>query len=232
MADDALLSEQVRYYRARAPEYDQWWLREGRFHRDDDADAQWFSETAALEDVLRRFDPRGDVLELACGTGLWTRHLVTYDARVTAVDASPEVLAINQARVGDPSVRYIETDLFTWAPEPAAYDACIFTFWLSHVPRERFAAFWEMVARALRPGGRVLFFDSARTERSTAADHRLPEHGEDTMQRRLDDGQEFSIVKRFYDPPTLTAELDGLGWAAHIATTGEFFIYGSAARQP
>ena len=28
---DGLLAEQIEYYRARAPEYDEWWVREGRW---------------------------------------------------------------------------------------------------------------------------------------------------------------------------------------------------------
>ena len=152
-----------------------------------------------------------------------------YATRVTAVDAAPEVLAINRARVGDPSVRYLEADLFEWAPEPGAYDVCVFTFWLSHVPDSRFAGFWERAGAALKPGGRVFFIDSARTERSTAADHALPEHGQATTTRRLDDGREFQIIKRFYDPDQLTGALRELGWDAQVDTTGEFFVYGQGA---
>jgi SAM-dependent methyltransferase len=226
---DAVLTEQLDYYRARALEYDKWWLREGRFDRGPAANARWFAEATELEHVLARFDPRGDVLELACGTGLWTRHLIDYADSVTAVDAAPEVLAINRARVGGERVRYVEADLFAWRPD-AQYDACVFSFWLSHVPEERFEAFWAMVAGALRPGGRVLFIDSARTERSTAADHQLPGSGEDTMTRRLDDGREFQIVKRFYEPVELEARLAELGWRASVSETPEFFIYGTAAR--
>ena len=230
MATDPVLTEQLDYYRARAGEYDRWWLREGRFDRGAEANAAWFAETAALEGALDAFAPRGEVLELACGTGLWTRHLVRAGAHVTAVDGSPEVLAINQARLGDPGVSYVQADLFDWAPPPGAFDACVFTFWLSHVPQERFDAFWAMVNRALAPGGRVFFIDSVRTERSTAADHRLPGSGEDTMTRRLDDGREFQIIKRFYDPAGLTTQLARLGWSAQIATTGEFFLHGEAIR--
>ncbi len=229
MTDDVVLAEQLEYYRARAEEYDQWWLRQGRFDRGAEANARWFAEAAELERALAGFDPRGDVLELACGTGLWTRRLVEYATRVTAVDAAPEVLAINRARVGDPSVRYLEADLFEWAPEPGAYDVCVFTFWLSHVPDSRFVGFWERVGAALKPGGRVFFIDSARTERSTAADHALPEHGQATMTRRLDDGREFQIIKRFYDPDQLTGALRELGWDAQVDTTGEFFVYGQGA---
>jgi 2-polyprenyl-3-methyl-5-hydroxy-6-metoxy-1,4-benzoquinol methylase len=230
MTNDAALTEQLEYYRARASEYDKWWRREGRFDRGPEANARWFAETTELEHVLARFAPRGEVLELACGTGLWTRRLVEHATRVTAVDAAPEVLAINRARVGDQAVAYVEADLFDWTPEPSAYDACVFTFWLSHVPEDRFAAFWERVASALKPGGRVFFIDSARTERSTAADHRLPDQGEATMTRRLEDGREFQIVKRFYEPSKLTADLRQLGWDAQVGATGEFFIYGTATR--
>ncbi len=232
MTDDALLTEQLEYYRARASEYDKWWLREGRFDRGPEANARWFAQATELERALARFDPRGEVLELACGTGLWTRRLVDYATHVTAVDAAPEVLAINRARVGDRLVTYVEADVFAWEPAPAAYDVCLFSFWLSHVPEDRFAPFWERVGRALKPGGRVFFIDSARTETSTAADHRLPNHDTDTMTRRLDDGREFQIVKRFYEPAQLTGRLRELGWEAHITTTGEYFIYGAASRTP
>ncbi|MGI8714677.1 MAG: class I SAM-dependent methyltransferase [Solirubrobacteraceae bacterium] len=229
MLDDALLTEQLDYYRARAGEYDRWWSREGRFDRGPEANQRWFDEAAELERVLERFAPHGDVLELACGTGLWTRHLVSAASRLTAVDAAEEVLAINRARVGDSSVEYMQADLFTWTPPVGAYDACFFSFWLSHVPDERFASFWESVRGGLRPGGRVLFFDSARTPRSTAADDRLPDEDAATMTRRLDDGREFRIVKRYYDPHRLVRELAGLGWECTAGTTGEFFVYGVAS---
>jgi hypothetical protein len=43
---------------------------------------------AELELQLEEFAPRGDVLELAAGTGTRTRHLVGYADRVTAVDVA------------------------------------------------------------------------------------------------------------------------------------------------
>ena len=46
MVDDALLNEQLGYYRARAGEYDRWWNREGRFDRGEEANARWRAEAA------------------------------------------------------------------------------------------------------------------------------------------------------------------------------------------
>jgi SAM-dependent methyltransferase len=223
----ALLEQQRAYYRARAREYDRWWLREGRFDHGEQANARWFADVEELEAVLERFGPRGDVLELACGTGLWTRHLVRYASQVVAVDAAPEVLEINRGRVADERVEYVQADLFEWEPPAASFDVCFFGFWLSHVPESRFNAFWSAVRTALKPGGRVLFVDSGRASDSGARDHVAPAEGEDTMTRRLDDGSEFRIVKRYYEPASLRQRLDTLSWEVEVGRTAEFFIYGS-----
>jgi SAM-dependent methyltransferase len=230
--DDTTLTQQLDYYRARAGEYDDWWFRRGRYDRGPEANAAWFAEVTTLEGALRRFDPRGDVLELACGTGLWTRHLVARADHVTAVDGAPEVLALNRERTAalGASVTYVEADLFNWEPPRHAFDACVFGFWLSHVPEERFAVFWAMVSAALRPGGRVLLIDSERAPRSKARDHTMPAADATLEQRRLDDGREFEIVKRYYEPAELASELAKLGWDCTLHSTGEFFIYGVVTR--
>ena len=233
MRDSDLLAEQQRYYRARAPEYDAWWERRGRYDRGPDANARWFAETRRLELELERFAPRGRVLELACGTGLWTRQLVRHAQTVTALDGAQEMLAINRQRLcGErdrAAMEYVQADLFNWRPPHRAYDVCFFAFWLSHVPESRLRSFWELVASSLRAGGRVFFIDSARNEASTASDHRLPAPDDEITQRRLDDGREFEIVKRFYDPPELERRLSNLGFEVDVRCTGEFFIYGMGA---
>jgi demethylmenaquinone methyltransferase/2-methoxy-6-polyprenyl-1,4-benzoquinol methylase len=225
----ALLDEQQAYYRARAREYDRWWLRDGRFDHGEQANARWFADVVALEAELEHFAPSGDVLELACGTGLWTRHLVKRARRLVAVDAAPEVLEINRGRLASGRVQYIEADLFEWQPPVAAFDVCFFGFWLSHVPESRFEHFWKAVRSALKPGGRAMFVDSARAEHSGARDHAAPVDGDDTMTRRLDDGSEFRIVKRYYEPAQLRRRLADLGWRFDVRRTPEFFIYGSGS---
>jgi demethylmenaquinone methyltransferase/2-methoxy-6-polyprenyl-1,4-benzoquinol methylase len=106
MEERHLLREQVEYYQARAAEYDQWFLREGRYDRGPAHRAQWFSEVAVVEAALQDALPSGEVLELACGTGLWTQHLVKQHSRVVAIDASPEAIAINRERLQSGVVEY------------------------------------------------------------------------------------------------------------------------------
>ena len=219
-------NEQIAYYRARAGEYDEWFRRDGRYDQGPKANARWAEEIEQVSDALAAFNPAGDVLELAAGTGWWTQRLARHADSLTAVDASPETLAINRGKMGDAPVRYVEADLFEWQPD-RQYDVVFFSFWLSHVPPERFDAFWGLVRACLKPSGRVFFLDSRYHEASTAADHRL--EGEDavTTLRRLNDGREFRIVKVFYRPDDLAARLAALGWDMTVRTTPTHFLYGA-----
>ena len=226
-ADEDLIEQQKAYYRVRAGEYDEWFLRQGRYDHGPEFRARWEREVGEVRSALERVHPAGRVLELACGTGWWTEQLVRLGDELTAVDASAEVLALNAARVGSPRVRYVQTDLFDWTPD-GGYDVVFFSFWLSHVPPERFEAFWEMVRGALNPGGRVFFVDSLRTELSTANDHVLPGEGDIIAERKLNDGSRYSIYKIFYRPADLQARLEALGWRAAVSSTESFFLYGEA----
>jgi demethylmenaquinone methyltransferase/2-methoxy-6-polyprenyl-1,4-benzoquinol methylase len=137
------------------------------------------------------------------------------------------VLAINRSRVAAANVDYVEADVFSWRPA-ARYDAVFFSFWLSHVPEERFVAFWDNVANALAPGGAAYLIDSAFDPTSTAKDHVLPERDTGVVLRRLNDGREFRIVKLFWEPQALAARLGALGWSATLGQTPSYFIYGHA----
>jgi 2-polyprenyl-3-methyl-5-hydroxy-6-metoxy-1,4-benzoquinol methylase len=222
-----LLAEQARYYRARAGEYDDWWLRRGRYDRGEEANARWFADGQAVVAALERFAPNGDIVELACGTGLWTERLAPHARSLTAIDASAEVITLARERVADPRVEYVQADLFAWEPQ-RTYDVCFFSFWLSHVPQERFAEFWAKVKRAVGPDGRVFFLDSLRSDLASAADHKLPAPDEEVMLRRLADGREYRIVKAFHEPEALQRKLSELGWDASVERTPEFFLYGCA----
>jgi SAM-dependent methyltransferase len=225
-----LLDDQIAYYRARAAEYDAWWFRTGRFDRGAENNAAWRAEVGVVEtavaEMLAKLRP-STVLELACGTGLFTRHLAPRVAAVTAVDASPEVIAINRSRVALPNVRYVQADLFAFESD-TRYDCVFMSFWLSHVPHARFDAFWSMVRRALAPGGFAYVIDSAHDPTSTAANHPTPDRHAGIVTRKLDDGREFRIVKVFWEPAALADRLRALGFEADIGATARYFIYGSA----
>ncbi len=228
-ADDRdLLDEQIEDYRARAPEYDDWFFRRGRYDRGEAHSRAWSAEVAKVVEALAGEQPGGRILELACGTGLWTCHLAPRATHLTAVDASHEVIALNRRRVASPKVEYVCADLFEWEAGET-YDLVFFGFWLSHVPPERFEAFWSGLGRILRPGGRVFFVDNARNPEIAARNHALPSAEEVVMERRLNDGRRFRVVKVFYEPADLQQRLETLGWRGFVRSSGEFFIYGQLA---
>lgn len=210
---DALLAEQVAYYRAIAGEYGRHSIPGGG------AD-----ELFAAFDAFR---PTGRVLELACGTGEWTERLLRHATSITAVDASPEMIAHAQERIGnDPRVSFVQGDLFDFHPRER-HDVVFFGFFLSHVPLPRFADFWAMVAEGLLPTGRVFFVDDS---------YRPPEEliegaSSATVERRLLDGTAFRAVKVPHHPEDLQARLERLGWEASVHATPGPFYWGEAKRR-
>ena len=234
MSTERILHEQIDYYSARAAEYDEWWFRTGRYDRGPELNARWRADAAAAEHALASWldaTRPASVLELACGTGVFTRHIAPRVARLTAIDASPEVLAINRSRVAAPNVEYVQADLFAWRP-PERYQAVFFSFWLSHVPEVRFDAFWRTVSGALAPGAAAYLIDSAFDPTSGAKDHVLPGKDAGIVTRKLNDGREFRIVKVFYTPEALVARLAAAGFASDIRQTAQYFIYGWARPSP
>jgi demethylmenaquinone methyltransferase/2-methoxy-6-polyprenyl-1,4-benzoquinol methylase len=210
---EELLDEQVVYYRAVAPEYEDHALP--------------LPGGSKLSEALDAFRPTGSVLELACGPGTWTTQLLHHATDVTAVDASPEMLAIAAARVGKERVRFVAADLFHWQPD-RRYDVVFFGFWLSHVPPERFASFWSLVGDCLKPDGRVFFVDDwYRT-----ADELIEGERSTTIQRRLTDGTTYRIVKVPYRPADLERQLEGIGWRIKVHSTSGPFFWGAGSRAP
>lgn len=208
---DPLLDEQIAYYRALAADY----LNQG-------LDLPGGDEIA---EALDAFQPAGSVLELACGPGVWTSQLLRYATDVTAVDASPEMLAIAAARTGTERVRFVQADLFTWRPD-RRYDAVFFGFWISHVPAERFESFWSLVADCLAPAGRVFFADDA---------YRTPDElaygpSSSTIRRQVPDGTAYRLVKVPHRTADLETRLRQLGWDITVNPTAGPFYWGSGRR--
>jgi SAM-dependent methyltransferase len=200
---EQLVNEQIAHYRAIAEEYEDHALP--------------FPGGEELSAALDAFRPVGTVLELACGQGLWTGHLIDYADQITAVDASPEMLAIAATRVDSDKVRFVRANIFDWVPEHQ-YDVVFFGFWLSHVPLERFGSFWTLVANCLKPGGRVFFVDDAyRTP-----DELVGGESSTTIQRRLNDGTSHRIVKVPHHPADLEERLSLLGWSVKVSSTGPY----------
>ena len=211
------VGEQKRYYAERASEYDDWWYRRGRYELEPEVLERWRADAAEAEAALTAFAPGGTVLELAAGTGIWTRRLVRLADRVVALDATAETLALNTS-----DAELVRADVFEWHPADR-FDLVFFSFWLSHVPEQRFDEFWSLVRAALVAGGRVFLVDSGACD--TAHTGTDQQDGEET--RSLADGRTFRIVKRRWQPGELAERVRPLGFDLdlHESANGHF-LYG------
>lgn len=218
-----ILQQQIEYYRARASEYDEWWYNKGRYDRGEAVNQQWEQEGQIVRDALHKLPEQGHILELASGTGIWTEQLVKSGKKITAVDASAEMNAINKAKVQSDKVDYIQADLFEWQSEQQ-FDMIFFAFWLSHVPPEKLSNFLKGVSAMLKPGGILFIVDSLRNKMATAHNQNMLESSP-IHQRILNDGREFEIIKVFYPPDALQSDLASVNISAEINTTEQFFIY-------
>jgi demethylmenaquinone methyltransferase/2-methoxy-6-polyprenyl-1,4-benzoquinol methylase len=210
---DALIAEQIAYYRARAPEYD------ATFRG---------AHEPSLVAVLDAFAPTGSVLELAAGTGAWTQSVLRHPvSRLVALDASPEMLGLHAGHIDDPRVERRVVNLFEWEPDDT-FDVVTFAFWLSHVPPARFAEFWGKVGRALRPGGRVLFVDQDRRGMTLEVPSADPDYP--TVDRTLINGRVMRSIKVYHQPEALENWLRELGWEASVEQAGKGFLAGVTDR--
>jgi ubiquinone/menaquinone biosynthesis C-methylase UbiE len=221
MMEDDVLTEQIAYYRARAQEYDE---SLGSTQEPQGAFAQ------AIH-LLQHMGPFEQILELACGSGIWTRVLVQMGREVTALDAAPEMLELAKRKLGNAPVRYQQANLFAWEPVQQ-YDLVFFDFWLSHVPPERLGPFLQRVRQALQPGGSVVLIDQYTP---TEEDRQLMKEGTGEplyAERPLRDGRTFTIVKVFYELATLERLFTTLGFESQVHQLDDsFFLFSARQRQ-
>ena len=221
-ADDQLRA----YYAARAGEYDDWYLRRGRYSRGTLADMAWAADLDAATLWLDALPMSGEIVELAAGTGWWSPllaqkgQLSIYDAVEAPLDRARD----RQLAHGLAAHIHVRD---AWAEPDRQVDGLFCGFWLSHVERARLAEFLAICRRWLKPGGIFAFIDSRHDPESSARDHPAP--ADDMSLRRLDDGREFTIPKVFYTPAELVEALLASGFVdPDVQTTSRFFLLGIA----
>lgn len=126
------------------------------------ANAQAYAEReiaghTRLTRFLARLPAGATILELGCGAGAASAEMLArgFDARPT--DGSPEMAEEAARRLGRP----VETLLFHDLDAFEAYDGVWANACLLHVPRPGLAQIFNLIWRALKPGG--YFYASFKT---------------------------------------------------------------------
>ena len=177
------------YYDARAPEYDDVWLRRGRFA--DRRVKDWFEEVTLLLGAIASL-PAAKTLDVACGTGFLTRHL---HGDVTAFDQSPQML--DEARRKVPGARFVQGDALELPFDDGEFDRLFTSFYYGHLEGGARARFVEECRRVAHE---LVFVDASRKRAHVDDEH---------QQRVLNDGSTWSVYKRYFRPEELLDELGG-----------------------
>ena len=214
----AVVSAMQTYYDERAHEYDEWYQHR-KLYADPANDEAWHKEVSRMTGWVQAFGS-GRLLEIASGTGWWTRHLARR-AQVTTLEYAPAMIDMLKRRLREEGASALVTrgDAYALPFAEGSFDGCFFGFWLSHVPPELLPVFFGEVRRVVRAGGEVLLVDS-KPFRGEAPGAPLKQ------ERMLNDGSRHHIVKVYHTPETLRALLEAYGTNVQTWTSGKFFTAG------
>jgi demethylmenaquinone methyltransferase/2-methoxy-6-polyprenyl-1,4-benzoquinol methylase len=188
------------YYAARAGEYDTVYRKPER-QADLREIEHWLPATLSGETVL----------EVACGTGYWTRFLAPVASSIVAIDSAPETLRIAAQRVSAPNVTFRTGDAYALPQNGHRFSAAFAGFWFSHVPLDRQHEFLGGLNSALRPRARVVLLDNLFVEGSSSPITDQDAGGNTYQARKLGDGSIHRVLKNFPSEAHLRALVDADG---------------------
>ena len=180
------LSPLQSYYAARASEYDRVYLKPERQ-----------SDLRRIEQWLPSLLAGATVLEVACGTGYWTRFIAPVASAVVALDSSPETLRIARERVVAPQPEFHVGDAYALPRFGRSFSAAFAGFWFSHVPLERRREFLLGLNSALAPGALVVLLDNLFVAGSSSPISERDANGNTYQTRTLSDGSTHRVLKNF-----------------------------------
>jgi demethylmenaquinone methyltransferase/2-methoxy-6-polyprenyl-1,4-benzoquinol methylase len=177
------------YYDRRAPEYDEWYLGVGRFAERDRPG--WEEDLADLRLTLEGLT-RARTLDVACGTGFLTRHL---PGEVRGLDQSDSMLA--EAAKQCPDAAFVRGDALALPFEDAAFDRVFTAHFYGHLEEDDRQQF---LREARRVAPELVVVDASL---------HAGELREEWQERILNDGSQWEVYKRYFDPDELARELGG-----------------------
>ena len=188
------------YYDHRAPEYDEWYRGTGRFAERDRPG--WDVEVDALRHALEALPPTR-TLDVACGTGFLTRHL---PGEVVGLDQSESML--HEARRQAPRATFVLGEALGLPFADGSFGRVFTGHFYGHLEpaeRERF------LLEARRVASELVVVDSAL---------RPDVSPEERQERVLNDGSQWEVFKRYFEPAELATELGG----GEIVFAGRWFV--------
>lgn len=195
------MTQLADYYRDRSAEYDAIYAKPERQ-----------GDLAELRELLPPLVTDSTVLEIAAGTGYWTRTLSASASAITATDINRETLDVARTReYGPASVTFQVADAYALDEVPGRFDAAFIGFFWSHVLRADLPRFLGHLHARLGGGARVIVVDNRYVPGSSTPISRNGPDGDTFQRRTLRDGRSYEIVKNFPERSQFTADVAALG---------------------
>lgn len=203
----------ITYYAERAPYYDALYAKPERQ-----------ADLLALGGLLKNIVSGRNVLEIACGTGYWTQAMAETARSVCATDINETMLHIaRQKTYPQQNVTFEARDMYALAPG-RDFNALFGGFIWSHIPVEQLADWLDHLHRLLAPGSLVVFADNRFVSGSNipiaATDHR----GNTFQTRKLENGEEYLIVKNFPKIADFERILKDRGQQIHVTNLDYYWL--------
>ncbi|HEU4776883.1 MAG TPA: methyltransferase domain-containing protein [Telluria sp.] len=148
------------------------------------------------------------VLELACGTGYWTRIIAETADKVVATDINPEMIAMAQLRKLDPAkVSLRVADARALPDDLGDFTAVFIGFWWSHVKREEYERFLAQLKARVGKDVLVVLLDDDYVEGSSETVARTDLEGNTYQIRSTPDGERYEIPKTYPSDSALRKKL-------------------------
>lgn len=178
-----------KYYAKRAQEYDAIYNRNIPIR---------IKEQDFIGKEIKKLFKKRYVLELACGTGYWTKYLVGSAKKVLATDINQEMLEIASQRISDESMQFLIGDAYMPPISVPQFTGAMAHCWFSHIPKKRITEFLDSLHKNLAPNASIMFMDAVYREE--LGGKLIKKTGsEDTWKRRkLENGEHYDILKNYY----------------------------------
>ena len=148
------------------------------------------------------------VLELACGTGYWTRIIAEVADKVVATDINPEMIAMAQLRAlpGD-KVALRVADAYDLPADIGDFTAVFIGFWWSHVKREEQEKFLARLKARVGKDIFIVLLDDVYVEGSSETVARTDLEGNTYQIKVAPDGERYEIPKTYPSDSALRKKL-------------------------
>lgn len=180
----------AEYYNKRAHEYEEVYNIQNKTRLEEQELIKKYIE----ESFLNRY-----VLELACGTGYWTKSLLLTAQKVIAIDQSAEMLTIASKRYANKAnISFLQEDVYNPPTSFPKFNGCMANFLFSHIPKKEIHSFLKTLHSKLDTNAFVFFVDSNYQEGQGGTLVKKRGNENTWKKRKLNNGEEYHVLKNYY----------------------------------